>query len=78
MKKNQGFTQLIIGQTVANVGDTIYIVAIISSIFSWTDSALAAALVPVLVTGGGVISSFLSPVITIYFRLEPVLKVSQM
>lgn len=78
MKKNQGFTQLIIGQTVANVGDTIYIVAIISSIFSWTDSALAAALVPVLVTGGGVISGFLSPVITSYFRLEQVLKVSQM
>lgn len=78
MKKNQGFTQLIIGQTVANVGDTIYIVAIISSIFSWTDSALAAALVPVLVTGGGVISGFLSSVITSYFRLEKVLKVSQM
>lgn len=78
MKKNQGFTQLIIGQTVANVGDTIYIVAIISSIFSWTDSALAAALVPVLVTGGGVISGFLAPVITSYFRLEQVLKVSQM
>lgn len=77
MKKNQGFTQLIIGQTVANVGDTIYIVAIISSIFSWTDSALAAALVPVLVTGGGVISGFLAPVITSYFRLEQVLKVSQ-
>lgn len=78
MKKNQGFTQLIIGQTVANVGDTIYIVAIISSIFSWTDSALATALVPVLVTGGGVISGFLSPVITSCFRLEQVLKVSQM
>lgn len=78
MKKNQGFTQLIIGQTVANVGDTIYIVAIISSIFSWTDSALAAALVSVLVTGGGVISGFLAPVITSYFRLEQVLKVSQM
>lgn len=78
MKKNQGFTQLIIGQTVANVGDNIYIVAIISSIFSWTESALAAALVPVLVTGGGVISGFLSPAITSYFRLEQVLKVSQM
>ena len=78
MKKNYGFTQLIIGQTVANVGDTIYIVAIISSIFSLTDSALAAALVPVLVTGGGVVSGFLSPVITSYIRLEKVLKFSQM
>lgn len=77
MNKNKGFIKLITGQTIANIGDTIYIVVIIMSVFSWTNSVFATSLIPVLVTGGTVVAGFISPVITSRFRLEQVLKISQ-
>ncbi|WP_265455709.1 MFS transporter [Enterococcus sp. HY326] len=66
------------GQTIANIGDTIYVVAIISSIFSWTNSALAASVVPVILTSSKTIGGFLTPVISQRFSLENILKKTQL
>ncbi len=77
MKNNQKFKKLVVGQILANIGDTIYTVAVVSSIFSLTHSALATSIVPVLITGGTIISGLLVPIITTHFSITGVIKVSQ-
>lgn len=77
MKNNQAFKKLVVGQILANIGDTIYTVAVVSSIFSLTHSALAASIVPVLITGGTIISGLLVPMIITHFSITSVIKVSQ-
>lgn len=77
MKNNQAFKKLVVGQIIANIGDTIYTVAVVSSIFSLTHSALAASIVPVLITGGTIISGLFVPMVTTHFSITGVIKVSQ-
>ncbi|MGM0125386.1 hypothetical protein IGI37_002785 [Enterococcus sp. AZ194] len=77
MKNNQAYIKLIVGQVLANIGDTIYTVAIVSSVFALTNSALAASMVPVIITGGMVVSGLLAPVITARFSITSIIKISQ-
>ncbi len=77
MEKNKSFTKLMIGKTVANIGNTIYTIAIISSIFDLTKSALASSLVPVIINGAMVVSGLIIPLIIRYFSLTNILKYSQ-
>jgi MFS family permease len=78
MHKNKNFMKLIVGQSIANIGDTIYTIAIISSIYTLTKSAMAISLVPVIITGSMFISGFLTPFVTTRFALDRILSVSQL
>lgn len=77
MKDKKAFLCLMFGQAVANIGDTIYTVAIISAVFSWTNSAFASAVVPVVVTGAMMLASFLTPLFSMKISLDRMLKWSQ-
>lgn len=77
MKKNRAFHLLIFGQTLANTGDILYTIAVVSSVFALTNSALAASLSPVIMTIGGTLSSFLLPLFLKRIELVRLLKMSQ-
>lgn len=78
MNKNKAFNKLIIGQMIANIGDTIYTIAIVSSVFTLTNSALAASIVPVIITGSMVLSGLLTPLIVVRVSLSKILQISQL
>ncbi|EOL50791.1 MFS transporter [Enterococcus caccae] len=78
MNKNKAFNKLIVGQMISNIGDTIYTIAIVSSVFSLTNSALAASTVPVIITGSMVLSGLLTPLIVVRVSLSKILQVSQL
>jgi len=78
MKKNKSFIKLLIGQALANIGDTIYTIAVISSIFTLTKSAIATSLVPVFITASMFLSGLLTPLVTSRFSLNKILRVSQL
>lgn len=52
-----------LGQTMANIGDVLYMVSIISVIFLLTESATAASFVPFTITTAMFISSLLTPLL---------------
>lgn len=60
MKLNRNFNYLLAGQSLANIGDVLYIVSIIYLIFELTESATAAAAVPFVITGSMFISNLLT------------------
>ncbi|WP_348921513.1 MFS transporter [Enterococcus rotai] len=78
MNKNKAFNKLIIGQMIANIGDTIYTIAIVSSVFTLTNSVLAASIVPVIITGSMVLSGLLTPLIVVRVSLSKILQISQL
>lgn len=77
MKNNRAFHLLVFGQTFANMGDILYTIAVVSSVFTLTDSALAASLSPVIMTLGGTLSSFFLPLLLKRIELVHLLKTSQ-
>ena len=78
MKLNRNFNFLLTGQSLANIGDVLYIFSIIYVIFKLTGSATAAAFVPFTITSSMFISSALTPLLMQRFNLKWLLAGSQM
>ncbi|WP_317851444.1 hypothetical protein [Neobacillus bataviensis] len=77
MKRNRDFLFLMVGQSLANVGDVLYVVAVISFIFGITKSAAASAIVPFTITFAMFISSILTPILIGRVNLKKLLVGSQ-
>lgn len=78
MKLNRNFNLLLTGQSLANMGDVLYIVSLIYIIFELTGSATAAAFVPFTITSSMFISNTLTPLLMQRFNLKWLLAGSQM
>ncbi|RLQ89866.1 MFS transporter [Planomicrobium sp. Y74] len=78
MKLNRNFNLLLTGQSLANIGDILYIVSVIYVIFELTGSATAAAFVPFTITGSMFISNTLTPLLMERWNLKWLLAGSQM
>ncbi|WP_251047889.1 MFS transporter [Planococcus sp. ISL-109] len=78
MKLNRNFNLLLTGQSLANIGDVLYIVSIIYVIFELTGSATAAAFVPFVITSSMFISNTLTPLFMQRINLKWLLAGSQM
>lgn len=78
MKLNRNFILLLTGQSLANIGDVLYIVSIIYLIFELTGSATVAALVPFVITSSMFVSNTLTPLLMQRFDLKWLLAGSQM
>jgi MFS transporter, DHA3 family, macrolide efflux protein len=63
MNLNKNFSLLLLGQSLANIGDVLYMVSIISTIFLLTGSATASSFVPFTITSSMFISSLLTPLL---------------
>lgn len=61
MMHNKSFLRLLIGQTLANLGDVFYIVALISSIYTTSNSLFFVSLVPVISMLSGFLGSLVAP-----------------
>ncbi|WP_391121459.1 MFS transporter [Psychrobacillus sp. L3] len=77
MKLNKNFRFLMLGQSLANLGDVFYIVSIISVLYKLTGSATVAAFVPFTITSAMFISSIITPLVIGKWRLKSVLLASQ-
>lgn len=77
MKSNRNFLNLILGQSLANIGDVLYIVAIISVIYGITESAVVSSFVPFTITTAMFVSSIGTPLLVGRFRLKHLLVGSQ-
>lgn len=75
---NKNFTLLITGDSLANIGDVLYMVSIISAIFALTGSATAASFVPFTITTSMFISSLLTPLLIGKVNLKWLLSGSQL
>ncbi|WP_026692048.1 MFS transporter [Peribacillus kribbensis] len=60
---NKNFSLLLVGQSFANIGDVLYIVSVIKTIFVLTGSSTASSLVPFTITSSMFISSLLTPLL---------------
>lgn len=78
MKLNRNFHLLLTGQSLANIGDVLYIVSIIYLIFELTGSATVAALVPFIITSSMFVSNTLTPLLMQRVDLKWLLAASQM
>ena len=77
MKVNRNFLFLLLGQSVANLGDVFYIVSTISILYQLTGSATVSAFVPFTITSAMFISSILTPLAIGKWRLKTLLLGSQ-
>jgi len=77
MYKNRSFSLLLTGQSLADIGDVLYIVSLISIIYQKTNSAIAAAFVPFIITSCMLVSSLFTPILTSKGHLNRVLTISQ-
>ncbi len=77
MKLNRNFSLLLLGQSLANIGDVLYIVSVISTIFILTGSAIAASFVPFTIASSMFISSLLTPLLVEKLNLKWLLAGSQ-
>ncbi|OCX62625.1 MFS transporter [Lysinibacillus sp. AR18-8] len=77
MKLNRNFSLLLIGQSLANIGDVLYIVSVIRTIFVVTGSAIAASFVPFTIASSMFISSLLTPLLVEKLNLKWLLAGSQ-
>lgn len=77
MKLNRNFSLLLLGQSLANIGDVLYIVSVISTIFVLTGSAIAASFVPFTSASSMFISSLLTPLLVEKLNLKWLLAGSQ-
>jgi MFS family permease len=74
---NKNFSLLVTGQSFASIGDVLYMVGIISTIFTVTGSAAAASFVPFTITTSMFISSLLTPLLIGKVNLKWLLAGSQ-
>lgn len=75
---NKNFSLLLTGQSLANIGDVLYMVGIISAIFGLTGSATAASFVPFTITTSMFISNLLTPLLMSKVNLKWLLAGSQL
>jgi MFS family permease len=66
------------GQSAANIGDTLYIISVISAIYNLTHSVIASSLVPTVITCAMVIASFMAPLFTNKLKLNHILVSTQL
>lgn len=78
MKLNRNFSLLLKGQSLADIGDILYIVSVISTIFGLTGSATSASFVPFTITSSMFVSSLLTPLLIGKVNLKWLLAGSQM
>ncbi|MGF9979580.1 MFS transporter [Viridibacillus arvi] len=76
--KNKSFRALLAGESLANAGDTFYIVALITTIFSVTDSLFYVSLVPVINLSGGFLGGLVAPLLIDRYKLRSILLNSQL
>ncbi len=74
---NKNFSLLITGQSFTSIGDVLYMVGIISTIFGLTGSATAASFVPFTITSSMFVSSLLTPLLIGKVNLKWLLAGSQ-
>ncbi|MEK5428753.1 MFS transporter [Cytobacillus sp. FSL R7-0680] len=77
MFRNKNFALLVSGQSLANMGDILYITSIISMIYQWTGSSFYTAFVPFTITSAMFLSSLLSPLAMNRWNLKWLLTFSQ-
>lgn len=77
MKNNSSFIYLIIGQCFANAGDVFYIVALISLVYSMTESTFFVSLVPLVNTVSAFLSGLIAPLLIDKYPLKKILFFSQ-
>lgn len=63
MKLGRNFSLLLVGQSLANIGDVLYIVSVIHTIYLLTGSAIAASFVPFTIATSMFVSSILTPLL---------------
>jgi MFS transporter, DHA3 family, macrolide efflux protein len=77
MKLNKNYSLLLLGQSLANIGDVLYMVSVISTIFVLTGSATVSSFVPFTITTSMFISSLLTPLLVGKVNLKWLLSGSQ-
>ncbi|MGP9039990.1 MFS transporter [Cytobacillus kochii] len=77
MFRNKNFALLVFGQSLANIGDILYITSIISMMYQWTGSSFYTAFVPFTITSAMFLSSLLSPLVMNRWNLKWLLTFSQ-
>ncbi|WP_445238897.1 MFS transporter [Lacticaseibacillus paracasei] len=75
--KKRSFYSLFANQCLANIGDTLYIVAVISSIYAITRSAFISSLVPTAITLSMMASGIIFPLVSTSVSLTHILIFSQ-
>lgn len=78
MLKNKSFRALLAGESLANAGDTFYIVALITTVFSVTDSLFYVSLVPIFNLSGGFLGGLVAPLLIDRYKLRSILLNSQL
>ncbi|MBE3569535.1 MAG: MFS transporter [Bacillales bacterium] len=78
MKHNQSFRLLWISQSIANLGDSFYILAIVTFIYNRTGSAAFAGLFPILRVCAQAIGGLAAPLLMDRLRLDTLLWMSEM
>ncbi len=63
MKLNTNFSLLLLGQSLADIGDVLYTVSVISTVFVLTGSVSVSSFVPFTITASMFISSLLTPIL---------------
>jgi len=77
MKLGRNFSLLLVGQSLANIGDVLYIVSIIHVIYLMTGSAIAASFVPFTIATSMFVSGILTPLLFDKVNLKWLLAGSQ-
>lgn len=77
MQMNKNFSLLLSGQSIANIGDVLYMVSVISTIFVLTGSATASSFVPFIITSSMFVSSLLMPLMVGRINLKWLMAGSQ-
>lgn len=75
--KSKSFRYLWLGQSLANLGDILYIVGLISILYGVSESALILAMLPFLNTFGRFVSGMFSPLLFARYKLKFLLVLSQ-
>jgi MFS transporter, DHA3 family, macrolide efflux protein len=78
MIPNKSFSLLLWGQSLANIGDVLYMVSVISTIFALTGSATASSFVPFTITSSMFVSSLITPILVGKFNLKWLIAGTQM
>ncbi|ASS76686.1 hypothetical protein CIG75_18060 [Tumebacillus algifaecis] len=78
MSRLTSFRCLWIGQTAANLADTLYIVLLIALTYQATQSAILTALIPIVTMSAQLIGGLLTPLVIDRFRLTTLLWSSQL
>jgi len=78
VNKNKSFQLLWISQSIANLGDSLYILAIVTLIYNITGSAAFAGLFPILRVCAQAISGLAAPLLMDRLRLDSLLWMSEM